>query len=152
MGMEDAPAGCVIDDARERVDLDVVWEHLRSAYWGKWRSRADVEAQVRSAWRVVGAYDAATGEQVGFARAVSDGLGFAYLADVLVVPSRRSQGIGRRIVEEMIDRGPGADLRWTLFTADAHGLYERFGFRAPDATALVRPAPPRPDHPDQRPA
>ena len=35
--------------------------------------------------------------------------------------------------------GPGRDFRWVLFTADAHGLYEQFGFAAPDATAMVRP-------------
>jgi hypothetical protein len=31
-------------------------------------------------------------------------------------------------------------MRWTLFTSDAHGLYAQFGFTAPDATAMVRPA------------
>lgn len=41
----------------------------------------------------------------------------------------------------MIDEGPGAAFRWTLFTRDAHGLYEQFGFSAPDQTAMVRPAP-----------
>ena len=63
----------------------MVWEYLSTeAYWGRWRTRADIEAQLASAWRVVGAYRADTGEQVGFARAVSDGVGFAYLADVFV--------------------------------------------------------------------
>ena len=39
----------------------------------------------------------------------------------------------------MIDDGPGAQFRWTLFTGDAHGLYAQFGFGAPDSTAMVRP-------------
>ena len=42
----------------------------------------------------------------------------------------------------MVDDGPGADFRWMLHTADAHGLYERFGFAAPDPTYLERPGPP----------
>jgi GNAT superfamily N-acetyltransferase len=88
---------------------------------------------------VVGAYDGSTGEMVGFARAISDGVGFAYLADVFVVPEHRGVGLGRRIVATMIDDGPGADFRWTLFTGDAHGLYRAFGFEEPDATAMVRP-------------
>ena len=107
---------------------------------GRWRTREDVDAQRANAWRVVGVYVAGTGEQVGFARAASDGVGFAYLADVFVLPDHRGHELGKRLVRRMIDEGPGRDFRWTLFTADAHGLYEQFGFAAPDATALVRPS------------
>ncbi|WP_150951638.1 GNAT family N-acetyltransferase [Microbacterium testaceum] len=132
-----------IDDAPERIDRDTVWQWLSTeAYWGRWRSRADVEKQLDGAWRVVGAYHRDTGELVGFARAISDGVGFAYLADVFVVEGHRGHGLGKAIVARMIDEGPGPHLRWTLFTSDAHGLYERFGFAAPDPTALVRPAAP----------
>lgn len=77
---------------------------------------------------------------MGFARAVSDGVSFAFLADVFVLPAHRGRGLGKRLVAAMIDEGPGADFRWALFTGDAHGLYEQFGFAAPDATAMVRPA------------
>lgn len=139
----------LVDDSRDRIDINFVWGALREVYWGKWRGRDDVEAQVRDAWRVVGAYSEETGEQVGFARAVSDGLGFAYLADVIVAEDHRGHGLGKRIVQTMIDDGPGAHFRWTLFTSDAHGLYEQFGFAAPDATALVRPAAALPAHPAQ---
>ncbi|MDQ0375919.1 hypothetical protein J2X26_004262 [Cellulomonas humilata] len=34
----------VLSDATERLDRDVVWQFLSTAaYWGRWRSRADVE-------------------------------------------------------------------------------------------------------------
>jgi GNAT superfamily N-acetyltransferase len=129
-----------LDDDRERVDRDAVWEFLSTAaYWGKFRTRADFEAQFASAWRVVGIYEAASGRQVGFARAVSDGVSFAYLADVFVVPDARSAGLGKELVETMIDRGPGAGFRWTLHTADAHGLYRKYGFAEPDDTYMERP-------------
>ncbi len=128
-----------ISDAVDRLDRDWIWRMLSTeAYWARWRSRDDVAAQIDASWRVVGAYDEA-GAQVGFARAVSDGVAFAYLADVIVDPGHRGAGIGKLIVRAMIDDGPGADFRWTLFTRDAHGLYEQFGFEVPDATAMVRP-------------
>lgn len=128
------------DDDPARVPRDAVWAWLSTeAYWGRWRTRADVEAQLENAWRVVGAYRAGTEELVGFARAASDGVAFAYLADVFVVRAHRGRGIGKRLLRTMIDEGPGAEFRWTLFTADAHELYEQFGFALPDATAMVRP-------------
>ena len=130
--------GYELDDDRARVDRDAVWRYLSTdAYWGRWRAREDVEKQIGGAWRVVGVYDR-DGATVGFARAVSDGVAFAYLADVFVHPSARGHGLGVALVKRMIDDGPGRDFRWTLHTADAHGLYERYGFAPADATYLER--------------
>ena len=126
------------DDDLRRVDVDAVWQFLsEQAYWGRWRTRQDVEQQIAGAWRVVGCYDE-TGSLVGFCRAVSDGVGLAYLADVFVLPEHRGEGIGQRLVDVMIEQGIGAKFRWLLHTADAHGLYEKFGFAAPDSTLLER--------------
>lgn len=133
-------AGYDMDADPGRIDMDVVWSYLqREAYWGRGRSRADVERQVQGAWRVVGAY-AEDGAQVGFARAISDGVAFAYLADVFVLKAHRRRGLGRQIVRAMIDDGPGADFRWLLHTGDAAFLYASFGFRPTDRTVLERPA------------
>jgi GNAT superfamily N-acetyltransferase len=140
-GWNDGVMDLIADDDRGRLDRDWIWRMLSTeAYWHLWRNRADVEAQIDGAWRVVGIYDAHEGRQVGFARAVSDGVHDAYLADVIVEPGSRGHGIGKLLVRTMVDDGPGADFRWTLFTADAHGLYGKFGFVAPDSTAMVRPS------------
>jgi GNAT superfamily N-acetyltransferase len=134
--------GFELDDDPARVDRDAVWRFLSTeAYWGRERRRADVEAQINTAWRIVAAYDGG-GATVGFARAVSDGVAFAYLADVYVDARARGTGLGTALVRTMVEDGPGRGFRWVLFTQDAHGLYTRFGFAAPDATAMVRPAAP----------
>jgi GNAT superfamily N-acetyltransferase len=130
-----------LDDDPSRIQREVVWNWLSTdAYWGRWRTRSDLDAQLDSAWRLVGAYERRGGAQVGFARAASDGVAFAYLADVFVLPEHQGTGLGKKLMSTMIDEGPGRDFRWVLFTADAHGLYEQFGFAAPDPTTMVRPA------------
>ena len=142
----------VVDDDRDRIDADTVWEFLsQQAYWGRWRTRADVGQQLRGAWRLVGAYDE-SGAMVAFARAVSDGVAVAYLADVFVLPEHRGAGIGDAVIRRMVDEGPGAHFRWMLHTADAHGFYARHGFTRPDATYLERPStavPSRSEPPDR---
>ncbi|WP_435827802.1 N-acetyltransferase family protein [Pseudonocardia alni] len=132
-------AGVEFDSDPGRVDLDRLWAFLSEhAYWGRWRSRDDVAAQLAAAWRIVGIYTPA-GEMIGFARAVSDGVAFAYLADVYVDPAHRGRGLGRALIRVMIDHGPGRDFRWMLHTADAHDLYRHFGFQSPDPTVMQRP-------------
>lgn len=130
-----------LDDDPTRIDTDALWRFLSSAaYWGRWRSRADLEAQLTASWRVVGLYERATGAMVGFARAISDGVALAYLADVYVDERARGRGLGQALVAEMIENGPGAGFRWMLHTADAHGLYARFGFAPGSDRYLERPA------------
>jgi GNAT superfamily N-acetyltransferase len=133
-------AGYELDSAPRRIDLDAAWAFLsRDAYWGRWRTPDDFRRQVENAWRVVGCY-APDGRMVGFARAWSDGVASAYLADVYVEPEHRGRGLGSAIVQVMVDDGPGRDFRWMLHTADAHGVYRRHGFADPDHTYLERPS------------
>lgn len=131
-----------LDDNPGRVDLDAVWDFLSTqAYWGRFRTRADFEKQFASSWRVVGVYETASGRQVGFARAFSDGVTSAYVSDVFIVPEARGAGLGKELMATMIDRGPGAGFRWMLHTHDAHDLYRRFGFAEPDHRYMERPRP-----------
>jgi GNAT superfamily N-acetyltransferase len=137
---EDNTADYTVDADPERLDLDAICAYLStSVYWARWRPVDVIRAQIRTAWRVVGAY-APDGSQVGFARAFSDGFAIAYLADVYVLDAHRGHGLGKRIVRLMIDDGPGAKFRWMLHTSDAHGLYRQFGFVDPDPTYQERPS------------
>jgi GNAT superfamily N-acetyltransferase len=88
-------------------------------------------------------------EQVGFARAVSDGVTVAYLADVYVLRAHRGRGLGLALVREIVDGGGiPPEVRWLLHTADAQALYAKLGFSdAPPVYPLMergRSSLPRP--------
>jgi GNAT superfamily N-acetyltransferase len=130
-----------LDDNPTRVDVDTVWTYLSTeAYWGRWRTRDVFEQQLRTAWRVVGAYERTSGKLVGFCRAVSDGCAMAYLADVFILPAHRSHGLGLALVRKMVEDGPGANFLWMLHTRDAHGLYKKLGF-APNTERYLERRP-----------
>jgi GNAT superfamily N-acetyltransferase len=132
------PGGYELDDDRERVDVDAVHDFLANySYWAEGRAREVIERCVREASRVVGLYH--DGRQVGFSRVVSDGAAFAFLADVYVLPEHRAEGRGVELVRESVDGSPFKELTWMLRTADAHGLYERFGFGTPSELTMERP-------------
>jgi ribosomal protein S18 acetylase RimI-like enzyme len=129
--------GIELDDDRDRVDIDELHAFLSEhAYWALGRPRDTVERLVREASRVVGLYD---GDRlIGFARTVSDGQSFAYLADVYVLPEYRGRGLGVELVREAVENGPYADRRWLLHTEDAHAFYEKLGFTTPGYKLMER--------------
>jgi GNAT superfamily N-acetyltransferase len=122
--------GFELDDDPGRIDVDAVHAFIsRESYWGRGRPRERVERTIKGSTRVVGLYLDA--EQVGFARAVSDGVTVAYLADVYVLAAYRGRGLGLELVREIVDGASdeqSADVRWLLHTADAQGLYAKLGF------------------------
>jgi GNAT superfamily N-acetyltransferase len=131
------PDGLELDDDRDRVDVDAVHRFLsEEAYWVKGRSRATIERLVRESTRVIAAYDGAT--LVGFCRVVSDGSSVAWLGDVFVIPSYRGRGIGVALVREAVEFDEHRALQWYLGTRDAHELYAKFGFEAPNERTMVR--------------
>jgi GNAT superfamily N-acetyltransferase len=86
---------------------------------------------------VLGVY-APDGAQAGFARVVSDGVTFAYLADVFIVEEHRGRGLVVELVREAVDSDPWRSLKWHLGTHNAHELYRKFGFWTDDPTAMNR--------------
>jgi GNAT superfamily N-acetyltransferase len=133
--------GIELDDDPRRIDVDAVHAFISGeSYWGQGRSRERVEQAIRGSRRVVGLYRGS--EQVGFARAISDGVILAYLADVYVLPGYRGRGLGLELVREIVDGAPADEIsptaRWLLHTADAQGLYAKLGFSTdPPTYALM---------------
>lgn len=129
--------GLELDDAKERIDRAEVHRFLsEESYWAQGRPRPTQDRLIDEASRVVGLYD---GErQIGFCRASSDGMAFAYLADVYVLGEYRGRGLGEELVREMVEHGPYAELKWLLHTTDAHPLYRKLGFGEPNYKVMER--------------
>ena len=112
-----------------RLDLRVVHDFLTNCYWAKGIPLEVVQRSIEHAL-CFGIYDG-SGAQVGFARVVSDFSTVAYLGDVFVLESHRGQGLGKWMMECIMQHPALQGMRrWILVTGDAHGLYKQFGFTA----------------------
>lgn len=140
-----------LSDDTARLLIDVIHGWLASSYWSPGISRELVERAIAGS-HCLGAY--AGGEQIGFARVVTDHATFAWVADVWVDEAARGQGLGRRMVKWFVDHPEFAGIRrFALVTRDAHGVYAGVGFHAlirperymerlsPDFAAALRAAP-----------
>jgi GNAT superfamily N-acetyltransferase len=128
-----------ISTDKQRVDLDVVHGYLVRSYWAEGVPREIVQRSIEHSL-VFGVYKGA--EQVGFTRVISDLATFAYLCDVFILEAYRGQGLSVWLMECIVAHPDLQGLRrWALFTRDAHGLYEKVGFkRATTAERLMERA------------
>lgn len=125
---------------RGRLDVGLIHRFLaEDSYWARGVSREVVERSLENSL-CFGVY--AGGSQVAFARAVTDRSTFAWLADVFVVEEHRGRGVGELLVRAVLSHPELQTLRrWLLATADAQGLYRRFGFEdSPEARFMMREA------------
>ncbi len=134
----------VLTDDPARIDLDAVHGFLVTAYWCEGIPRPLLARAIANSlcFSLLGE----DGRQLGFARVCTDSATFAYLMDVYVLPECRGRGLGRWLVECVVEHPRLAGLRrFLLVTRDAHGLYRRCGFSplaSPDRhMEMVRPDP-----------
>lgn len=119
---------------RAEMQADAIHAYLVTSYWAAGIPRDVVERAIRGSF-CIGAFDGDA--QIGFARVVSDGATFAYLADVYVLEPYRGQGIARAMVTALQALPDLQGLRrWLLATRDAHGVYETLGWERVTDTAL----------------
>jgi len=116
-----------ISTDKSRLDVDAIHDYLcNESYWAKGRSLERVTTSIDNS-NCFGLYDDSN-RMLGFARVISDKVVFAYLMDLIVFPEYRGNGLGKKLVKHIMEQ-PDFQVRlWFLGTADAHRLYEQFGF------------------------
>lgn len=110
-----------------RLDFQATSDLLKASYWGAQRTDAVNRRAFENSVCAIALID---GQQVGFARASGDRVVSARISDVIVWPKHRGKGIGKALVQALLDHPDlHAVSAWMLATSDAHGLYAQFGFQ-----------------------
>jgi N-acetylglutamate synthase-like GNAT family acetyltransferase len=117
----------VVTTDRDDITVDAVYALLETAWWTKTMTRERLERALRGSI-VFAVYD--RDRLVGLSRVVTDLATFGYLTDVIVAPSERGRGIGKLMIECILDHPELQGMRrLTLLTTDAQDLYRHYGFR-----------------------
>jgi GNAT superfamily N-acetyltransferase len=117
------------------ISVDSVRELLSHSYWAQDRERETIARSVENSlcWGVY-----IDGRQVGFARAVTDHATVYWLADVIISEEHRGKGLGKRLIDCIVNSDELKGLRGILCTSDAHGLYEQYGFARVEGKFMAR--------------
>jgi inosine/xanthosine triphosphatase len=115
------------------LNREIIHDFLSNrAYWSMGVPLETVNKAIRNSLPF-GVYK--DGKQIGFARVISDFATFAFLADVFILEQHRQAGLGKWLVDCILQHPQLQHLRrWILATRDAHDLYRPFGFKS-----LVKP-------------
>ena len=115
-------------DQRQLKQADVLALYQAVGWSMYTRDPKKLERAIAQSLSVLGAYD---GDQlVGLIRAVGDGETILFIQDLLVLPSYQRQGIGRQLVDALVDQFPQVRQR-VLLTDDqpqTRAFYENIGF------------------------
>ena len=125
--VEERRGDLVLSTDRARIDVERVLAWLLGSHWGKTMTRPQLERAIAHSV-CLGVYRGQ--EQLGFFRIISDLTTYAYFTDVIVDEAARGQRIGSWMLEAALAHPDLQGLRrFALWTRDARGLYEKFGFQ-----------------------
>jgi ribosomal protein S18 acetylase RimI-like enzyme len=106
------------------------------SFWASGRSQRELSRMLAGSQAVVSAWQGS--HLVGFGRATSDGVFRAVLWDVVVAGEHQGRGLGRRIVEALLQEPALQGVeRVYLMTTNSSGFYEQLGFTAVDSQRLM---------------
>jgi len=115
---------CIYDD-RDKVQFDEVKSLLKQSYWANDRDLVTILTSINNSI----CFSLFHNEiQVGFGRVVTDFASVAYISDVIIDSKHRSEGLGKWLVDTIINDPRWKNILQLLVTDDAHSLYEQFGF------------------------
>jgi GNAT superfamily N-acetyltransferase len=118
-----------ISTDKSKLDIEMIHDFLSNhSYWAQGRSIDDVRKSIKNSL-CFGLYNNDR-QQIGFGRVITDYTIFAWLLDVFILEEYRGLGLGKYLMTTIFDHKETQHVRrWRLATNDAHGLYEKFGFR-----------------------
>jgi ribosomal protein S18 acetylase RimI-like enzyme len=106
------------------------------SFWASGRTLQELYRMLVGSQAVVSAWHHS--RLVGFGRATSDRVFRAALWDVVVAGEYRSQGLGRRLVEALLEAPELVKVeRVYLMTTNGAAFYEQLGFKAADSQRLM---------------
>ena len=108
----------------------------KHAFWAQQRSTEDLRRMLRGSPVVVSLW---RGKRlVGFGRASSDGIHRAVLWDIVVAGDLQGRGLGRRVVEALLDSPRLRNVeRIYLMTTNSAGFYRQLGFISAEPQQLL---------------
>jgi len=123
-----------ISTDKNEISAEFIYNYLRRTYQSKSRNYQEIRKSIENSLSY-GLFHGA--KQIGFARIVSDLSTIYMLSDVFILESYRGRGLGKWLMECIVNSPELKNLIGLLATKNAQGLYRKYGFRSPNDPRMM---------------
>lgn len=137
------PEGYTLSVDKAELQFDRVCALIRQTYWAAKRTPETIQKSLGPCLCYGIYYHGPDGDstQVAFARVLTDYATTFYICDVIVDEAHRGKGLGKALVDAIVNDSRISHIYGMLITEDAQKLYEQFGFQS-DPTCFMERVPP----------
>ena len=117
----------------------IVELYKSGGWWEEHYSPDGLDALIKGSFAFAVAVDASTGIAIGMGRAISDGVSDAWLQDRVVLDAYRKHGVGRAIIQKLLDYCLTKGLTWIGLVAEpgSKEFYKPLGFETLPGEPMV---------------
>ena len=116
------------------VEKEIIALYKSAGWWKDSYDPSGIKKLIEGSFVFAVVVDSASGKAIGMGRILSDGVSDAYLQDLVILPKYRGKGIGRKLVEVLLDYCLSRRILWIGLISEPgqDGFYSSLGFKPMD--------------------
>lgn len=110
---------------------EIVNLYKAGGWWKENYDSSGIKNLIKGSYAFAVAIDKQSEKAIGMGRIISDGVSDAYFQDIVILPKYRNKGIGKKIVEALLERCISVGILWVGLIAepDQDDFYSSLGFK-----------------------
>ena len=113
-------------------DIDEIVELYKSGgWWNESYDKKGISKLIKGSYKFAVIIEKKTNKAIGMGRLLSDGVSDAYLQDIVIHTSYRGRGLGKKLVNFLVDHCKSKGINWVGLIAepDQDNFYKPIGFK-----------------------
>jgi len=113
------------------VEEEIVTLYKSAGWWKESYDPSGIKKLIKGSFAFAVIIDSISGKAIGMGRILSDGVSDAYLQDLVILPEYRGKGIGRKLVEFLLDYCLSRGILWIALISEPgqDSFYLSLGFK-----------------------
>jgi len=110
---------------------EIVKLYKAGGWWKKNWSSSNINHMIKGSFVFAIALDNNSGKTIGMGRVISDGVSDGYIQDLVVLQDYRDSGIGKKIVDKLVNHCLSKGIRWIGLIAEPgnENFFSILGFK-----------------------
>jgi ribosomal protein S18 acetylase RimI-like enzyme len=125
---------------KQNIDIRFVssWPHdeivslyKAGGWWIESYDKSAIKSMIGGSFAFAVAVDKLSGKAIGMGRIISDGISDAYIQDFIILPKYRRQGIGKQLLNFLLEHCMSKGIQWIGLIAEPgqESFYSFAGFK-----------------------